>query len=138
MDLDKIVASREIEDAKRFHNLDWDLCQLCGAYGDDKRSLKIECFYDVSEVIPEAIDCRQVGGHDGWFLRLCKSCRGDLLGLLGDWRSNRVDLRGIPKDHDGNIYEEDESKDIPVRVNGAIKMMSLDEFEVQKEKNHEQ
>jgi len=32
----------------------WCSVVLCGAYGSDKRSLFLDCFYAVNEVVPEA------------------------------------------------------------------------------------
>jgi hypothetical protein len=101
-------------DAKRFKELDGDLCQLCNAYGADKRSLILACFYDVTEVVPEAIDLTDVAGAlkgRGYYLRLCKSCRGRLLGMLKGWRNECIALRGLPKDHDGGIEDEDSEAD---------------------------
>lgn len=102
--IQKIQLRRE-RDKVRFETLDDDLCMLCGAYGPDKRNLVIECFYDVSEAVPEAIDLGLVDVYNnrGWYLRVCKNCRGEFLDLLADWRKQRIALRNTPKDHDGYI-----------------------------------
>ena len=97
--LAEIKKCRE-EDAKTFNEIDSDLCMLCHAYGEDKRSLFIDCFYNVKEVIPEALDLFACGDKfkaRGYYLRLCKGCRGALLGILREWRDERVSLRGAAK-----------------------------------------
>lgn len=130
--LDAFARRRE-DDAQRFAQLNPDLCQLCHAYGADKRNLVIECFYAVHEVVPEAIDLAACPAESqrgrGYFLRICKCCRGDLLRLLGLWRNERVAHRDTPKDHDGHEVEEDLSRCIPVRMHGAQVMMTPDEYE---------
>lgn len=125
---------RRLRDAERCQQLDGDLCQLCEAHGPDKRSLFIDCFYAFHEVVPEAIDLLLVEKQNdskhasGYYLRICKSCRGRLLDMLRDWRDDCVSLRGVLKDHDGNIEDEREGADIPVRINGRIVMMTLAEY----------
>jgi len=56
----KEVQFRRKEDAKRFEQLDEDLCMCCHAYGADKRSLWLDCFYDIKEVIPDMIEIGDV------------------------------------------------------------------------------
>lgn len=125
---------RRLRDAERLQQLDGDLCQLCEAYGPDKRSLFLDCFYAVHEVVPEAIDLLLVEKQNdskhasGYYLRICKSCRGRLLDLLRHWRDDCVSLRGVPKNHDGGLEDEREGANIPVRLNGRIVMMTMDEY----------
>lgn len=106
-DLIERTQQRRNRDKERYEQHDSDLCMLCGAYGADKRSLFISCFYEVSEVVPEAIDLFEVEGMEkrGYYLRICKTCRRHLLQHLQEWRKERVARREIPKDHDG--YEWD-------------------------------
>ena len=85
---------REI-DAKRFTELDRDLCMICWAYGADKRSWSMNCGYAVHEAIPEAIDMFGLPEgaalkDRGYYLLLCKSCRGAFLSALGDAASHRL------------------------------------------------
>ena len=131
---------RRKTDAIRYEELDGDLCQLCHAYGADKRSLYISCFYSIHEVIPEIIDLSMCDGvpDNGYYLRLCKSCRGRLLDMLEKWRNECVGLRNKPKDHDGSIEEQDENANIPLRVNGRIVMVTEEEFYAEKENNSRQ
>ena len=103
--------------------IDTDLCVICFAHGNDKRFLRIRCFYAVDEVVSELKFNK--GFYEGW---ICKACRGALLGAMKEWRDKRVALRDTPKDHDGNVLEEDWTRNIPVRVNGAIIMMNEEEF----------
>lgn len=121
---------RREEGAATFAALDEDACQLCDAQGADKRSLFIDCFYAVYEVVPEAIDISDAGLERGrgYYLRICKSCRGRLLGKLQEWRNECVSRRGLPKDHDGNDAWDEPERNIPVRVNGATQMITEHEY----------
>lgn len=130
------MAAKEVKrvvDRNKYGSLDMDKCMLCGAQGEDKRSLKIDCFYDVCEVVPEMLDM----GKDGYYLRICKACRGALLTKLGEWRYERKSLWNVFKDNDGNVEENDPSRNIPVRVNGAIKMLNEKEWNDLKNKHRE-
>lgn len=118
-------------DAEKFNKLDDDLCMLCGAHGEDKRSLRMEYFYDLKEQVPEMLDLANLKPEEGGFyLRTCKWCRGELLGLLRVWRETCVARRDFEKDHDGYITEEGAGdRNIPVRVDGRIMWMTLPEYE---------
>lgn len=123
---------RRDADAKRHEELDWDLCQLCGAYGADKRTLVLRYFYAIYEVLPEAIDLHAVEGReeDGYLLRTCKVCRGEFLGMLAEWRAQRIATRGTPKDHDGYPSEdEDEERNIPYREHGRTVYLTHEEWQ---------
>ncbi len=126
---------RRIEDAERFKALDSDLCMCCHAYGSDKRSLWVDCFYEVREVVPEAIEISGVdpkpGSHQsGYYLRICKACRGRFLSMMGEWWKAGLDRRDTAKDHDGHDeYEPDPERNIPIRVNGAIVMLTRAEWD---------
>src|SRR5688572_4468719 len=90
------IDNRRKEDAQRFADLKEE-CQLCGAYGADKRMLKMRCFYDLKEVVPEFISLWAVPDmsddmKEMFFLQICKSCRARLLGKLQEWRKECVDL----------------------------------------------
>lgn len=94
-------------DRGRYENHDGDLCMLCGAHGSDKRNLFVSCLYAIHEVVPEAIDLRAAGTERvGYYLRICKSCRGRFLEGLGRWRAECIALRGTPMDHDGCPEDE--------------------------------
>ena len=131
--IDELESKRK-NDAQRFKDMDPDLCMCCHAYGEDKRSLWVDCFYEVREVVPEAIEISGVepepkNHNRGYYLRICKSCRGRFLTMMGEWWKTGVDLRDTPKDHDGrDDYEPDPERNIPVRVNGAIVMMTREEW----------
>ncbi len=130
--LDKIKENRNA-DAKAFEALDKDLCMLCGAYGADKRSWQSSCFYAIDEAVPEALDLK-----DGFYLRICKSCRGRYLEGLRRWREECVGLRGFTKDHDGYLYDTEEEMDpernIPVRRNGVTVLLTREEWDHLKKK----
>lgn len=127
-----IDKQRTIDDALRYKELDENQCQLCHAEGPDKRSLFISCLYAVHEVVSEVIDlrgCDESVNDRGYYLRICKSCRSRLLTMLGEWRRICIENRELPKDHDGHLVEVDPDANIPVRINGAIRMMTLGEYE---------
>jgi hypothetical protein len=121
---------RQERDADAFANLDTDACMLCDAYGADKRSLFIDCFYAVYEVVPEALDIRGVEHErgQGYYLLICKSCRSRLLAKLQAWGDECRALRGLPKDHDGDLEYVNPERNIPVRVNGAIEWLTQEEW----------
>lgn len=129
------MAERIKRDAVRFAESDDDLCMCCHAYGEDKRSLWIDCFYAVDEVIPEAINISGVDpsptNHQrGYYLRICKSCRARFLGMMDTWWKDGVARRDIPKDHDGDIEcETDPDRNIPVRIHGAVAMLTPAEWD---------
>lgn len=123
MRLSDIVAamkSRQAADAERYANLDGDLCQLCHAYGADKRTLIVRYFYAIEEVVPEVIDLSGVedGKREGYMLRTCKRCRGEFLGMMERWADECRGRRGTPKDHDGETDPEWTEGLIPVRQHG--------------------
>lgn len=138
----KDMESRRISDAKKFAESDKDLCMCCHAYGEDKRSLWIDCFYAVNEVIPEAIELSthidpQPENHTrGYYLRICKNCRARLLGMLGTWWQEGVARRELEKDHDGNVEETDPDRNIAVRENGIVKMITREEWDERERKRN--
>ena len=136
--LARVIAEteeRRAQDAARFAAVDNDLCMCCHAYGEDKRSLWIDCLYAVHEVVPEAIDISAVepkpaDHQDGYYLRICKSCRGRLLAMMGEWWQAGVDRRrNVQKAHDGRDEINDPERNIPVRINGAIAMLTRAEWD---------
>ena len=139
--LNKMLAdihARRLRDKERFEKLDSDLCQCCHAYGEDKRSLFIDCLYSIHEVIPEAIDVQLLENMrhtSGYYLRICKSCRARFLEMLHNWFLRGKQLREIEKTHDGYPLENDPTRNIPVRINGAITMMNEEEYARYKEMN---
>lgn len=124
---------RRAQDKQRFEQHDHDLCMICHAYGQDKRSLWIDCFYAINEVLPEALDISSAGltgAHSrGYFICICKSCRGRLLGHLQAWRDEGVALRDTPKDHDGEPEYFDTDRHIPMRVHGTTVIMNQSEYD---------
>lgn len=101
-----------------------DTCKLCLAEGPDMRTLKMRYFYSLEEMVPE------FNKDDEFYsLRTCKTCRGELLGLLRQWRDGCVSRRSLPKDSDGGIELDDPERNIPMRVNGATVMMTRKEYD---------
>jgi len=138
--VNRINAQRE-RDAQRYETQDFDLCQVCHAYGPDKRSLTIDCFYQLNESIPEFIDLFKVEGRsrDGYYMRICQSCRGRLIAHLQEWFKAGKALRDTPKDHDGGIdYDGDPDANIPIRINGATVMFTREQYDAYKEKHDAQ
>ncbi len=126
-------------DALKLKEHDPDLCMLCAAYGADKRSLILDCGYDVKEAVPEMLRLDQADDerfrNRGFYLRICKSCRSAFLKHLQIWCKEQNKRRGLPKDDDGNLEETD--RDIPVRVMGAVFMMTEEEYwNYRKEQNN--
>ena len=132
------IDTKRKTDAERFKTLDQDECQLCYAHGADKRNLVIYCFYNVQEVIPEAIDLFDVPvetlSKRGYYLRICKACRGRLLAKLEEWRNECISLILVPKNHDGELLGESPGAYIPLRVYGRTRMVTKEEFETLKSK----
>jgi hypothetical protein len=120
-------------DAERFKALDQDVCQLCDAKGEDKRSLFIDCMYDVQEVVPDAINLHYVDTfvkhQQGYYMRLCKTCRGRLLEHMRVWAEECKQMRGLPKDSDGLPEYNDPERNIPMRINGTVVMMTRAEYD---------
>jgi hypothetical protein len=130
--LDEAEARSRV-DAERFALLDMDECQLCLARGRDMRSLWLECFYAVHEVVPEAIDVRYVpalpdGRERSYYLRICKNCRGELLTRLADWREDAIRRRAVEKDEDGEPETHSPERNIPVRQNGRVVWYTAAEY----------
>ena len=117
------------KDLLAYQEHDPDVCMLCGAEGQDKRSLFMRCFYDLKEAVPEFLDLQLVKGMEinGYYLRICKACRGRLLANLRLWAGICRTARFVQKDHDGNMLGGE--GDIPVRVNGAITMMTREQWD---------
>lgn len=140
--LEKIREDRKL-DAKKFEGLDEDLCMLCLAQGQDKRSLIIDCFYDIKEVVPEAIDLSEVKDSIfeglGFYLRICKTCRSMLLTHLGKWGEECKARRILEKDHDGeSLHDYPEEATIPIMKNGIVVMLTEDQYAEYKGKKDEQ
>lgn len=129
------VEARNAADRARYADRDPDLCMLCQVRGPDKRALFIDCWYAIHEVVPEAIRLAGVRPEprrgQGYYLNLCKGCRGRLLGHLKQWREECVALRGENLDTDGNLeaYKADPAREIPVRQNGAIVYLTRAEWD---------
>lgn len=133
MSLDAILSEtkeRRENGQRLFAESDPDLCMLCDAHGADKRGLFIDCFYAIYEAVPEALDIALVEDPRGrgYYLCICKSCRGRLLGHLRAWADECRSYRGLPNDHDGGFLIENPDATIPVRVDGRVVMMTPDEY----------
>lgn len=130
--LAEYLTAKNQAEAERFKNADPDLCMLCHAYGADKRSLFVDCLYDVQEVVPEFIALRGVENealrNRGFYLRICKTCRARLLEMMRKWAANCRELRDVPKDHDGGVDFGEEAT-IPVRISGATVMLTPEAYE---------
>jgi len=93
------------EDAAKYAALDGDRCQICGAQGADKRSLRIGYFYDMKEIAPEFLSLWYVESSEQlqrmFYLQTCKSCRAEILNAMRETINKRRALRGQELDHDG-------------------------------------
>jgi hypothetical protein len=140
--LTKMLANmdaRRKANAETWRTHDGDTCMLCGACGADKRTLFVSCLYAIQEAVPEALDLWAVDGlrDRGYGIRICKACRGRFLQLLRKWRDTCVAQRGLPMDHDGNLIDDDCEGLYPVRVLGAIQMMTEEELSRHREEQLE-
>lgn len=64
-------------------------CQKCGEYGEDRRTLRMSCLYEMNELkIPFKIIPREKG-QDIYSLTVCKDCRGDWMGAIENWFLDR-------------------------------------------------
>lgn len=129
----KRVKEQSKQDAEKYKTVDHDLCMLCGAYGSDKRTLLIRTGYEMKEAVEELLDTKSVEElpepiRGFYYLSMCKSCRASLLGHMRDWAIERRAMRGSPMDNDGNSEDEPPEKNIPVRIDGGIRMMTMDEY----------
>lgn len=105
-----------------------DVCVLCGADGQDKRTLVVDCFYDMTEA---ASEFAKVPGSflyhsNGYHMRICKSCRAGFIGAVREWVADSKAKRGLPMDGDGNLECADGH--IPVRVDGAVVYMTDEQY----------
>jgi hypothetical protein len=122
--------------AKRYQEHDSDLCMICHARGGDMRSFFISMFYALSEVAPEFVNIDKV--HEtipdfpfqrGYYLRICKTCRGEIMQSIKEAINSRRSLRDTPKDSDGEVEEFNPARNIPVRMNGRTVMMTPEEYD---------
>lgn len=123
-DILKQAEKRRAESKRRWDNMNEDLCMLCHAYGADKRNVFIQCGYEMQEAVPEFIDLHDCG-HEVWqhgyYLRVCKNCRGAMLASLREWANRQRGLRRLAKDHDGYLGDSDYL--IPARIDGVAVWM---------------
>lgn len=62
-------------------------CQRCGEVDEDRRTLSMACFYDMSELnIP--FKQEEIDGVGFYTLRVCKNCRGSWMGSIQKWFDN--------------------------------------------------
>ena len=104
-----------------------ELCQICNQEGEDRRTLRLEYFYDLSEISDKLkkaeVTIRFADGHEVkdvlWTIRTCKDCRGDFLGILRRWTNGEfiTQTRGRSE------------RNIPVRVDGRVIMMTAEEWQ---------
>lgn len=133
-DLDRYLQEqrdRRERDAKRFRESNEDLCMLCGAEGPDMRSFFFRYFWNFGDTNGD--DVVDVSGveelnFNGYYIRTCKSCRSEFIGLLETWIQEMKERRGLPKDEDGCLEELNEDANIPIRVNGNIQMITEAEW----------
>lgn len=101
-------------------------CQICGEdTNGDQRTVRVACMYDLTEAGLE--DNGNIILDDGslrstFGATVCKNCRGDLIGLLRRWRAGEFTQPETEVDDQGNV------RNIPVRVDGSTRMMSITEF----------
>ena len=57
-------------------------CLRCGEIGQDRRTLQMACFYDMSELEIPLTEDQKTGLYE---MRVCKDCRADWLKAIKDW-----------------------------------------------------
>lgn len=105
------------------------LCQICNQEGEDLRTLRLQYLYDLSEISDkltrEEATIRFDGGYEAnakyvfWTIQTCKDCRGDFLGVLRRWISGELVSQ----------TQDNPDRNIPVRVDGRVVMMTTDEYQ---------
>jgi hypothetical protein len=104
-----------------------ELCQICNQEGEDRRTLHLQYFYDMSEIsdklVKEEVTIRFADGHEVknvfWTIRTCKDCRGHFLDVVRRWTSGEFVTQ----------TEDDPERNIPVRVDGRVVMMTTEEWQ---------
>ncbi len=86
-------------------------CPICNRPETDMRHVGVECGYAVPEFVPGIKKNMLPEGPALYVQTCCKSCRADFLEMFGQWA--RGDL--VTPEGDGTI---------PVRVGGAVRMMT--------------
>lgn len=106
---------------------DWnaELCARCGEPGPDRRTIEIDCFYDLSEVSSKLKLVGSSTSANAYRVRVCKECRGQFMEMLRNFLDNPCTLVEPPPDPEANI---------PVRVMGHIVMMTKDQFDLHRTK----
>lgn len=75
-------------------------CARCGEVDDDRRTLWMRCFYDMSELgLPFEL-CENAGLF--YALRVCKACRADWMRAIKNWFTERP-----PLDTNTGVYIRD-------------------------------
>jgi hypothetical protein len=86
-------------------------CQRCGEVGEDRRTLRMECFYAMEELgLPFGREDNHV-----YTLRVCKDCRATWMAAISGWFKN-------PQTH------QEVGSGIFVRRNGASVEISEEEW----------
>jgi len=88
-----------------------EVCVRCGEVGQDRRTLRMECFYQMDE-----LSVPFMKGDDEYTLRVCKDCRGSWLQAIESW-FNSFEKKEV--NFDANI---------PYRINGATVMLTIEEY----------
>ncbi|GEM_PF-6950169 len=102
------------------------LCQICNEEGHDRRTLRVQYLYDLSEIsgklTKEDVIIRFANGEEAkstfWTIETCKNCRGIFLGALRHWTSGCVTQN-----------DSDPDRNIPVRIDGRTVLMTTEEWE---------
>lgn len=112
------------------HPVEMAECPLCHTedVSGDLRTLRIGCGYDLSEVSdllqPTEALVRGVGRPlPMWSIRICKSCRGDFIGLLRQFINTQLATATARE-----VEEMNPERNIPVRVDGRCIMMTEPEW----------
>lgn len=109
-----------------------DTCALCATTeyeSGDLRTLRIGCFYDLTEVsdkfTPVAATIEGVDRPQNLYsMRICKDCRGDFMGLLRQFIDTQMSTVV-----DREVDDLNPERNIPIRVDGRTMMVTEGEWE---------
>ena len=101
-------------------------CPICCREMHDQRHVLVECFYQVDEIVKSAKPTsitKRIGETTenrrcmAYQVNCCKQCRGEFMGMMKRWSEGEF------------IEVDDKDATVPVRINGATRMMTVEQYE---------
>jgi len=127
---------REIA-AERFAEHNRQSCMMCGAVGEDMRTIVVSSGWEMSALVEELIDLAEVDSPlqgRGYYCRVCKSCRGDYLRSMKFWAQACRRKRGKALTNDGAVISGAQvgpgtEFSVPVLQGGFVTWLREDDYE---------